>query len=220
MSEPILAEEIAARLRREILRGNLPPGAPIKERDNAAEMGVSRTPMREAIRMLAKDGLVVLRPSRSPIVARPSFREIADQVFVLLALERLCAELACVNATVEDLEILEAINRRMADSYDHLDPLDFFEIDMEFHMTIARASHNTALAETHRAFLARLWRARFLSAIQRRNRDRVIGHHSSILMALKSRDVKAASKAINRHLGNLAEDIRPVIEEEEARQAS
>ncbi|MEQ9673915.1 MAG: winged helix-turn-helix domain-containing protein, partial [Roseovarius indicus] len=69
MAEGILAEQIANQLRRDILRGKLAPGASIKERDNAAEMGVSRTPMREAIRILAQDGLVILRPARSPIVA-------------------------------------------------------------------------------------------------------------------------------------------------------
>ncbi|MDN3722463.1 GntR family transcriptional regulator [Roseibium salinum] len=95
MSEPNLADEIAARLRRDILRGKLPPGSAIKERDNALELGVSRTPMREAIRILAKEGLVILRPSRSPVVARPSFKEISDQVAVLVALEKFSAELAC-----------------------------------------------------------------------------------------------------------------------------
>ncbi len=217
MSEPNLADEIAVRLRRDILRGKLPPDAPIKERDNASELGVSRTPMREAIRMLAKEGLVILRPSRSPIVARPSFKEISDQVAVLLALEKLSAELACKNATAADLAELHAFNQRMSDCYDQADPLDLFEIDMAFHTALAKASHNASLAETHRAYLARLWRARFLSASQKRNRVRVIGQHRSILDALEARDVEAVRAAIDRHLGHLAEDIRPIIEEEQRR---
>ncbi|MCX2721011.1 GntR family transcriptional regulator [Roseibium salinum] len=216
MSEPNLADEIAARLRRDILRGKLPPGSAIKERDNALELGVSRTPMREAIRILAKEGLVILRPSRSPVVARPSFKEISDQVAVLVALEKFSAELACENATEADMAALRALNRRIFDCYDRADALDLFEIDMEFHTVIARASHNAALAETHRAYLARLWRARFLSASQRRNRDRVIGHHAAILDALEARDADAVRVAIERHLGNLAEDIRLVIEKEES----
>ncbi|WP_346909423.1 GntR family transcriptional regulator [uncultured Roseibium sp.] len=217
MSEPNLADEIAVRLRRDILRGKLPPDAPIKERDNASELGVSRTPMREAIRMLAKEGLVILRPSRSPVVARPSFKDISDQVAVLLALEKLSAELACENATAADLAELHAFNQRMSDCYDQADPLDLFEIDMTFHTALAKASHNASLAETHRAYLARLWRARFLSASQKRNRVRVIGQHRSILDALDARDVDAVRSAIDRHLGHLAEDIRPIIEEEQRR---
>ena len=66
MVDANLATEIAARLRRDILRGELLPGAKVKERDNAEGLGVSRTPMREAIRILATEGLIVLAPSRSP----------------------------------------------------------------------------------------------------------------------------------------------------------
>jgi len=214
MVDQTLPEQIAAQLRRDILRGKLPSGSAIKERDNATEMGVSRTPMREAIRILAKEGLVILRPSRSPLVAKPVFDEIADQVAVLLALEKLSAELACERATAEEISALWAINDQMAELYYTADTLDLFEIDMSFHTAIAAASHNAALAETHRAYLARLWRARYLSASQRRNRERVIRQHSDILKALETRDAAAVSAAIDRHLGNLAEDIRPVIEEE------
>lgn len=214
MADQTLPEQIAAQLRRDILRGKLPSGSAIKERDNATEMGVSRTPMREAIRILAKEGLVILRPSRSPLVAKPVYQEIADQVAVLLALEKLSAELACEMATPEEIAELWAINDQMADLYYKADTLDLFEIDMSFHTAIARASHNAALAETHRAYLSRLWRARYLSASQRRNRERVIRQHSDILKALEARDVDAVRAAIDGHLGRLAEDIRPVIEEE------
>ena len=215
MSEPNLADEIATHLRRDILRGKLAPDSPIKERDNAAELGVSRTPMREAIRILAQEGLLILRPSRSPIVARQTFKELSDQIAVMLVLEKMCGELACVNATQADFAELQAINQRIGEVYDQADPLDLFEIDMSFHMAIAKAARNQALYDTHRAFLARLWRARFLAARQKRNRARVVGHHSAILEALMARDVVAVRAAIDQHLGQLTEDIRPVIEAEE-----
>lgn len=215
MTDFNLADEIAVQLRRDILRGKLAPGAPIKERDNAAEMGVSRTPMREAIRILAQEGLVILRPSRSPIVARLTLKEVSDQVAVLLALEKLCAELACTHATTADLEEIRSINQNIEVLYDRADPLDLFEIDMSFHRAIARASHNAALFETHGAYLARLWRARFLAARQKRNRERVVGHHNQILDALIARDSSAVAAAIDQHLGQLTEDIRPILEAEE-----
>lgn len=214
MAEPILAETIAKHLRREILRGRLPPGASIKERDNAADLGVSRTPMREAIRILAKEGLVVLRPSRSPIVAQHDFKEVSDQAQVLIALEKLSAEVACAEATDDDIARIAAIVRHMSEHFDDTDPLDMFEIDMSFHTAIAEASHNRALAETHRTFLQRLWRARYLAASQRRNRERVVNEHTRILDALKRRDPDAARSAIDNHLWHLAEDIRKVMEAE------
>lgn len=214
MDEATLAEQIAKQLRRNILRGKLPPGSAIKERDNAAELGVSRTPMREAIRILAKEGLVILRPARSPIVADPSIEEIADQVEVLLTLEKRAAQLACEAATDEDIERIEGISRRMAEIYETTDPLDMFELDMSFHAAVVAAAHNRALAETHAAFLARLWRARYLSAAQKRNRERLLDQHGAIVEALAARDPVAVEKAIDAHLLQLAPDIRRMMERE------
>ncbi len=214
MTDNPLSEQIANQLRRNILRGKLPPGASIKERDNASEMGVSRTPLREAVRILAKEGLVDLRPARSPIVSIPSIKQISDEVEVLLAVEKLSGELACERATEADLEEIEQIVEQMAERFDTADPLDMFEIDMSFHSAIARASHNAPLAEIHRTFLARLWRSRFLSAVKRRNRERVISHHRQIVTALRARDPEAIRTAIGVHLDKLGEDIIDVIQQE------
>lgn len=212
MAEANLPEKIASQLRRNILRGILLPGDSIKERDNASELGVSRTPMREAIRILAKEGLVLLRPSRSPIVAELDYDEVADQAEVLIALEKLSARLACVNATDDELQHIAGIVAHMAAHFDDTDPLDMFEIDMSFHTAIAQASHNKSLAETHRTYLQRLWHARYLAASQRRNRDRVVSEHGRIVDSLHARDVEAARAAIDNHLWHLAEDIRSLID--------
>lgn len=220
MPDQTLPEQIANRLRRDILRGKLKPGDSLKERDNAAELGVSRTPMREAIRIVAREGLIELRPARSPVVAMPSVKQITDDVEVLLAVEKLSAELACQRATDDDIAQIAAILAHMADNFDSMDPLDMFEIDMSFHAAIARASHNEPLAEIHSRFLARLWRARFLAAIKRRNRASVIEHHTAILSALRNRDAAAARAAIGMHLVRLTEDVADVIRREhEARDA-
>jgi DNA-binding GntR family transcriptional regulator len=214
MADQTLAEQIANRLRRDILRGKLAPGTSVKERDNAAELGVSRTPMREAIRILSKEGLISLRPSRSPIVTISDFKEVSDQAVVLISLEELSAELACKHATKADLEKIAGIVDHMNSHFDETDPLDMFEIDMSFHTAIARASRNRPLAETHRAYLQRLWRVRYLAAVKRRNRERVVADHTLIVDALHNRDPEAARAAIKEHLGNLANDIRAVIESE------
>lgn len=213
-----LAQDLARQLRRDILRGKLKPGASIKERDNAAELGVSRTPMREAIRILAQEGLVILRPARSPIVANPTYREVANQVEVLLALEKLAVELACREASDAEIDELAAILDFMAEHFDTMDPLDMFERDMAFHATILRMTHNEALVELHTSMVQRLWRARYLSATQRRNRERVIRQHTAIVDALRGRDPKAALDAIMAHIGHLAEDLRGLFDEHGARE--
>ena len=205
MTNPTLRAQIANHLRRDILRGKLAPGAPIKERDNAAELGVSRTPMREAIRILAKEGLVILRPARSPIVANPTLKEVSDQIEVLIALEILSGRLAVENATDDEIAAIRERNERFIREFDTADVLDRFEMDMDFHFAIAQASHNAALAETHRAYLERLWRARFLSARNRHTKERVIQQHCEIVRGLEGRDVTGE---IHAHLKNLLDAIR------------
>lgn len=217
MTEDTLAEAIAYELRREILRGNLPPGAPIKERDNAERQGVSRTPMREAIRILAKEGLVQLRPLRSPIVADPSLDEIIDQIRVLHALELLSGELACEKASEAEIAAIGALKDRIERIYGEADTLDVFELDMQFHSAIVAASHNAALAETHGAYMARLWRARYLSARRRLSRDRVLRQHKAIHGALLARDVGAIKAEIGAHLGAMVSNIRDHFHEESTR---
>ena len=212
MSNNVLAENVATALRRRILRGQLPPGSPIKERDNALDMGVSRTPMREAVRMLAKEGLVELRPSRSPIVAQPDQKVVQDQAEVLIALEKLSVELACLHATAEDIARIEELVAYMSEHYDSMDPLDMFEIDMTFHSALAGASHNESLAATHGQYLQRLWRSRFISASKRRNRDKMVHDHTAIVDAVKSGDPIASRAAIDQHLGHLAEDMQEILE--------
>ena len=205
--ETLLPEQIANHLRRAILRGQIKPGQPIKERDTAAELGVSRMPAREAIRILAQEGLVELRPARSPVVANPTLKEVMDCIEVLVALEELSGRLAVTHATSEDLVAIREIHARMSESYDEADYVGRFEVDMEFHRAIARASHNGPLTDTHEAYLARMWRARFLSARTRRNRDRVLGQHGDILRGLETRDSTLVVQAIRAHLGHLKDSI-------------
>jgi GntR family transcriptional regulator, rspAB operon transcriptional repressor len=208
MSKKTLPEQIAEQLRRAILRGDLEPGYPIKERDRAADLEVSRTPMREAIRILAKEGLVILRPSRSPIVANPSLKEITDAIDVLRALELLSGELACERADTDEIAGIREIHERMTASYDAIDTLDLFEMDMSFHRSIANAAHNPSLAETHHAYLARLWRARYLSASQQMSRDRVLRQHGAILESLERRDPERMQAEVRAHLEALIDNIR------------
>lgn len=212
MPTPTLPEQIANQLRRDILRGRLAPGFAVKERDNAAEVGVSRTPMREAIRILAKEGLVVLRPSRSPIVAQPTLKEVADNIQVLSTLELLSVDLACRHASEAQIDEIADLQGRMAALYDRIDTLDLFEIDMNFHIAIARASNNPVLAEMHRSVLARLWRARFLSASRKRSRQRVLRQHGAIVAGLRARDPKKARKNLESHLEHLLINVRDYFE--------
>ena len=220
LTEVSLPEQIAAQLRRDILNGKFAPGATLKERDNAADMGVSRTPMREAIRILAKEGLVVLRPARSPIVAQPTFKQISDNIEVLTALELLSADLACQKATDAQITDIEDAQNRFASEYDTLEPVEVFELDMQVHLAIARASNNDVLIETHRSMLARMWRARFLSARRQDSRGRVMRQHALIIDGLKKRDADFVRLSLSDHLEHLLVNVRDYFESDETAQVA
>lgn len=206
-----LAEDAAQTIREMILLEKLAPGTALPERDLAAALGVSRTPMREAIKLLVNDGLVQYTASRRPFVADPSLAEICDYLRVQGALEGLAGELACVQASDRQLEEVDRLNQAFLNGTDG-EKLASFTRDMAFHEAIVRASGNAALMETHQKYNARLWRARFMSSQRRVSRDITRQEHCSIVEALLARDAAATSKALKQHLKtaefNIAEAMR------------
>lgn len=208
-----LAEEAAAAVRRLILIEQLTPGAAIPERELAEVLGISRTPMREALRQLATEGLVEFTSTRRARVANPSMDELTHYLVVLGALEALAGEGACDNATDEEIALINDFNARMRATSDAAEPLDFFTIDMEFHRTIVLASRNPPLIETHRQYNARLWRARFISSRRRLNRDGTLQQHDEITAAVTARDREACARAMRGHLNTAVDNIRHALSE-------
>lgn len=195
-----LADEAADTLREFILLGKLKAGMPVPERDLAEAFGISRTPLKEALRILEHEGLVVYGPTRRPRVADPSLDELAENLALLGALEAFAGELACANATDEEIQHALQLEQKMGEAPPGTDPLEFFRWDMEFHQTIVRAARNTPLLETHKTLNARLWRARFISSKLRTGRDSTLGQHEDVSTALKARNGQECAKHLRRHL--------------------
>jgi len=216
MSSPTLAEQIANRLRHAILLGDLAPGASVGERETAQQMGVSRTPMREAIRILAKEGLLTLRPSHSPMVADPTLKQVEDDLTIVRTLEVLSGELACDNASEVEITAIRALHERMIDLAEAGDMLRFFETDMAFHRAIARASNNARLDELHGQLLARLWRVRYLSARQAWDRSRVLAQHGLIVAGLEARNAQLVRQETDSHIQHIQRNIQGHFRKESA----
>lgn len=214
MADRTLAEQIADRLRHAILLGKLAAGADISERETATAMGISRTPMREAIRILAKDGLLVLRPSHSPQVADPSLKQVEDDLDIVKSLEALSGELACKNATAAEIDEVRTLHNKMVALSRPKDRLDFFETDMAFHRAIARASHNPTLDEMHGQILARLWRVRFLSAKQDWDRARVVRQHAMIVAGIEARDAEQVKRETYSHIHHIKQNVQAFFRNE------
>lgn len=198
---------IADRLRREILTGAILPGSPIKERDHAERLGVSRTPLREAVRILAQEGLVTLRPLRSPLVTHMSRSDAMDEVAVLRLLELAGGELACLHATEAEIAAITALAGAVEENHATGDKVEVFDIDMAMHRAIVAAGHNAALSRTYDDYLARLWRIRFLSARLRSDAAQVLAAHRGMTQALAARDWPAMRSHMEAHLDGLVRNL-------------
>lgn len=213
-----LAEDAAQTLRSMILLEKLPPGISLPERDLSEALGISRTPLREAIRLLAGEGLIQFTAARRPFVANPSLEEINNCLRVQGALEALAGELACIHCSDADMREIADINAAIAEvnTDDGDGKLAGFQADMRFHQAIVQAAGNPPLAETHASYNARLWRVRFLSSQRRAGRDSTRKEHSEIVAALSARDAKRTAQALKTHLKTAETNIAQALSERES----
>jgi len=195
-----LAERVADELRDLVLLEKLKPGATIPERETAQALGVSRTPLRESLRILSSEGLIDIEPNRPPKVADPSIAELSSLLEVQGALEALAGELACRHADEHEIKKIVDVEATMRATSDTSDPLEFFQLDMQLHSLIVAASGNQPLIDTHRHYNSRLWRARFISSRERVNRPGTLDQHAVIVQTLEKRDGKACAQALKHHL--------------------
>lgn len=140
-------EELRNLLADEIMRGQIAPGMPLEEVEIARRFGVSRTPVREAIRELAATGLVQARAHRSAIVARPSPQRLRGMFDVLAELEALCAGLSALHMTPDERRHLQAFHMKLAESVQSGDAQHYHRMNEQFHGLIYVGSHNDYLAE-------------------------------------------------------------------------
>ena len=216
ISRKRLGDQIADVLRKQILLGELVPGRNIPERETAEALGVSRTPLREALLILEGEGLVLTAPAKSPVVANPSVEDITQLLLVQSALEGLAGECACEKITDDELARIQTIHEEMLAKADQAEALDFFSTDMAFHEAIVAATKNRPLIKTHTQYNSRLWRARFMSSRRRvKKRSVTMQEHSNIIEGLRLRDKEQTSVALEQHLRDAITNIASVLGNQE-----
>ena len=206
-----LHEAVLNQLRDMIIEGKLAPGQRINEGQVGASLGVSRTPLREAIKTLASEGLVEILPAKGAIVRRFSERDIADILEVLKALEQTAARLACAKAPDADIKAIVAIHRRMMELYESRDRLAYFKLNQAIHSAIARASGNAALAQTHEQLQARIKRIRFVGNDRSERWAGAVAEHEEMIAALAARDGDRLAEVLGRHLDETLTRVRDAI---------
>jgi DNA-binding GntR family transcriptional regulator len=199
-------------LRDRILNWDIPPGTRLKVEELAQELGVSNTPVREAIRQLTKDGLVETLPYRGSIVKQISPKEVADIYDVRMALEELAVRLAAENATPQALIQIEQCVQQYEKAFHTDDAALGLEADFAFHNLIAEASGNQVLMEVLQSLAARIHALRRIDRGKTR-RQASLEDHRAICEALKARDGRRAMEAMIQHIAKGKQHALSLLEQ-------
>jgi len=206
-----LHDEVLERLRDMIIEGRLGPGQRINEGVVGAQLGVSRTPLREAIKTLASEGLVEILPAKGAIVRRFSERDLADILEVLKALEQLGARIACEQASDAVIEEIHALHELMLALYGTRNRLEYFKLNQAIHSKIVAASGNAALMEMHATLQSRIKRLRFVGNEGPIKWAGAVAEHEAMMAALLKRDAAELSRLIGVHMDSTLLRVREVL---------
>ena len=202
-----LHEEIVERLRDLIVDGELKPGAKIQEPELCEQFGVSRTPLREALKALAAEGLVALSPNRGASVARVTLAEIHELFPIMGALEALAGELACARICDEAVSAIRRDHDRMVKYYMRSEWTGYIKANRAIHDAIFAAAGNASLTALYRQLLVRTHSVRFVANKSSARWEQSVEDHEKILAALEKRDGKRLARVLAAHLQHKAESV-------------
>ena len=210
-----LHNEVADRLRDLITRGDLSPGERLNERVLTERFGISRTPLREAIKILSAEGLVNLLPNRGAAVTTITLTDAEDLFQVMAVLEALAGELACQRATNADIAEVEDLHKRMRAFYAKGELADYFEFNQRIHQKIIDCAGNKELTDAYRRISVRIRRARYMANLSSPRWNEAMDEHEQILDALVRRDSARLTALLKTHLANKFEVIQEWLAESE-----
>ena len=202
-----LHEQAAEQLRDMIVHGRLLPGAPLIEGELSDALGISRTPLREALKLLAQQGLVELRANRSASVRAMRAEQITELFEALAGIERLAAEHAAVRITPAELEELAGLQETIVRDHRAGQREPYFAANRRIHRLIVEAGRNTALADIHATLLDRAEQVRFIALRLEDRWEQSIVEHQEILDAITARDGERAGRLLGAHVGHTADTV-------------
>lgn len=198
-----LREIVFEYLRQSIVEGKLEPGKRLMEIQMAEQLGVSRTPIREAIRKLELEGLVVMVPRKGAYVADVSIKDVLEVLEVRMVLEGLAASLAAERMSDSEIDELATICNEFENCYKNDDIEGMIEKDVEFHDCIFNATGNHKLNQISQGLREQVYRFR-VRYISRYNKAKeLVDEHQAIFNAIKNRDSESAYKYGTEHIENL-----------------
>jgi DNA-binding GntR family transcriptional regulator len=202
-----LHEQVAQRLRQMLVENRIAPGAKLNERELAEVLQVSRTPLREAIKMLAAEGLVELLPNRGAIAVSLSEDDVVNTFEVMAGLEGMSGELAAERITDAELAEIKAMQFEMLAAYTRRDLSNYYSINARIHNAINAAAKNPVLTATYNQVNARLQALRFRSNQDGEKWKRAVGEHEKMIDALEARNGAKLRELLAVHLRNKREAV-------------
>ncbi|SMH48316.1 GntR family transcriptional regulator [Azospirillum agricola] len=202
-----LQHSAVAELRAMILEGELPPGSRVPEVQLCEQLGVSRTPLREALRVLAAEGLVELRPHRGAVVTPVDPTDIAAIFQVMEALEALAAALACRNGTEAEFIELDRLHGQLMAQHKAGERAAYSMTNRRIHAWIVAMARNPALEATYSGFAAQILRARSLANYDADRWQESVDEHDGFMAALRSRDAATAGALLAEHSRRTADAV-------------
>ncbi|MCP3465601.1 MULTISPECIES: GntR family transcriptional regulator [unclassified Bradyrhizobium] len=203
----MLHEDVVSRIRDILLDGEIPPGARIPERELCERLQISRTPLREALKVLAAEGLVQLLPHRGSRAAKLTDKDMRDLFEVCQGLEALAGELACERITEDEIDEIAAAQTAMAQHYRDGDLIQYYRCNRAIHEAIVTAAGNPVLASLYNSVTARIRRARYVTPMTQQRWALAVREHEAILNALQRRDGTGLSHILRAHLRHKREEV-------------
>ena len=204
-------EVIARALREKIVLHQIPPGAPLREKELAEQHGVSRRLLRDALKILATEGLVEFQRRRGALVTQLERQRLRDTLETIGTLERLAGELACANASQDEISTLRHYHDLMARHYRNRDAASFFRYSQHFHQGIVDAAGNEVLSKIYRLLNGQAARARYLAHMTAALWDQVMEEQEEIMLALEARAADRLAELLEDSLLHRAQRVLDLI---------
>jgi len=210
-NEELLTRKVASIIRDMIVQDILPPNTKLREKMLLEKLGdqiaTSRTPLREALKVLASEGLVRLVPNKGAVVADPDISEIADMQLILSTLEGLAGDLAARRATGQEIGEIAATHHEMLAAFHRNDRFAYFKFNQLIHKKLVAATRNSALIDIHDKLNSRLYRIRYKGNLRHQEWKEAVEEHELMLQALQRRDGPGLALLLASHFGERSELI-------------
>src|SRR5262245_17148658 len=197
---PMLHQQVAQQLRQMLVEGRVSPGAKLNERELCEHLRVSRTPLREAIKMLAAEGLVELLPNRGAVALQLNEADVAHTFEVMAQLEAMNGELAAQRATQSQIDEIRALNDEMLATHAQRDLPRYYALNSRIHRAISQAANNPVLTNLYDTINARLQALRYRTNQDENKWQRAVGEHTRMVELLAARDGEGLRQLLTQHM--------------------